>query len=92
MTAKDWGRILLFGGILFLVLSSLSLINRIPQHRLNAKITALEKQIQVLQYEHEKLQIELAKQTGLEYIDAQAERLGLIRPTQIRFIQRNKIL
>ncbi|GBR76526.1 hypothetical protein NO2_1059 [Candidatus Termititenax persephonae] len=90
MTAKDWGRILLAGGLIFFALSALALFHRIPQRRLTTRIAALEKQIQALQYENEKLQIALARQTGLEYLDAQAARLGLIRPTRIRFIQKSK--
>jgi cell division protein FtsL len=91
MNERNLNRLLVLLAALFVCLSAALLHKQIPLLKLQKQVAALENQIQQLQRENELLQIELARHTGLEYLDAQAARLGLIRPRQIRFIQKNKL-
>ena len=89
MKEQNLNRLLVLLAALFVCLSAALLYKQIPLLKLQRQLTVLENQIQQLQYENEQLQIELARHTGLEYLDAQAARLGLLRPAKIRFIQKN---
>ncbi|GBR72606.1 hypothetical protein NO1_0113 [Candidatus Termititenax aidoneus] len=89
MKKQNLNRLLILLAAVLVCLSAALLYKQIPLLQLHKQLTALENQIQQLQYENELLQIELARHTGLEYLDAQAARLGLIRPANIRFIQKN---
>ncbi|MDR1997575.1 MAG: septum formation initiator family protein [Candidatus Margulisbacteria bacterium] len=73
------------------VLAVLLLIRQTRIMHINNQITLLEEQIRALQYENEKLEIELSRYTGLQHIDTQAARLQMIRPRKVRFIQKNKL-
>ena len=57
----------------------------------NEQIRQLEEQIRELQQANDRLEIELARHTGLEHIDAQAGRIGMIRPQNVRFILKTDI-
>jgi cell division protein FtsL len=89
MKEQNLNRLLILLAAIFVCLSAALLYKQIPLLKLHQQLGALENQIQQLQSENELLQIELARHTGLEYLDAQAARLGLIRPANIRFIQKN---
>ncbi|MDR1324095.1 MAG: septum formation initiator family protein [Candidatus Margulisbacteria bacterium] len=89
MKEQNLNRLLILLAAVWVGLSASLLYKQIPLLKLHQQLGALENQIQQLQYENELLQIELARHTGLEYLDAQAARLGLIRPANIRFIQKN---
>ena len=89
MNEQTLNRLLILLAAVWVCLSAALLYKQIPLLQLHKQLAALENQIQQLQYENEQLQIELARHTGLEYLDAQATRLGLIRPANMRFIQKN---
>jgi cell division protein FtsL len=89
MNEQNLNRLLIFLAVVWVGLSAALLYKQIPLLKLHKQLAVLENQIQQLQSENELLQIELARHTGLEYLDAQAARLGLIRPANIRFIQKN---
>ncbi|MDR1453072.1 MAG: septum formation initiator family protein [Candidatus Margulisbacteria bacterium] len=91
MNEQNLNRLLVLLAAVFVCLSAALLHKQIPLLKLQQQVTALENQVQLLQYENERLQIELARHTGLEYLDAQAARLGLSRPRQIRFIQKTSL-
>ena len=84
-------RLFLLIGIGLVGLYALYLFQQIPLLSTNDQIARLEIQIRDLQHENEKLEIELARYTGLEHIDAEAAKLGLIRPQQVRFILQNDL-
>ena len=84
-------RFFLLVGFILVGLYAVYLFQQIPLMHTNEQITKLEIQIRDLRYENEKLEIELTRYTGLEHIDAEAAKLGLIRPQQVRFILQNDL-
>lgn len=90
MSDKTLSRIIAVTIIAVVFLSVLFLFRHIKIMDIQQKTAALEESIRLLQYENEKLEIELARYTGLEYIDTQAtERLKMIRPAKVRYVLQN---
>jgi cell division protein FtsL len=85
-------RFFLLAGLILAGLYIVYLCKQIPIMNANEQMRQLEGQIRELQQENERLEIELARYTGLEHIDAQAVRLGMIRPQNVRFILKNDII
>ena len=88
---KKIRRLVLLTGLIIATLYIVYLCKQIPIMNINDQIRQLENQIRELQHENERLEIELARYTGLEYIDEQASRLGMIRPQNVRFILKNDL-
>jgi len=90
MPDKTLTKIIVITIIAAVVLSALFLLRQIKVMDIQNKTAALEESIRKLQYENEKLEIELARYTGLEYIDTQAtHRLKMIRPAKVHFVLQN---
>lgn len=88
---KNLRRFFLLVGLCIAGLYIAYLFQQIPLINTNEQIAQMEMQIRELQAENEKLEIELARYTGLEHIDAQAAKIGLIRPQNVRFILKNDL-
>ncbi|MDR2431512.1 MAG: septum formation initiator family protein [Candidatus Margulisbacteria bacterium] len=90
MPDKTLAKIILTAITVSVLLAVLFLVRQIHVMNTNNQIVELEAEIRALNYEHEKLEIELARYTGLEYLDTQAVRLGMIRPRNVRFILKSR--
>jgi len=92
MPDKTLTQIIVITIVAAVVLSALFLLRQIKVMDINNKIATLEDSIRKLQYENEKMEIELARYTGLEYIDTQAtNRLKMIRPAKVHFVLQNTL-